>query len=281
MSWNASIATSSGPTAFGPMLFAGRVRECVQAAAELGLEGLEVSVRSTEELDAHDLRAWLDDAGGLRLAAVASGRAFLHDGLCLSSEDEAVRAAAVERVGELAAFAAGFDAPVIVGLLRGKTDEQGALDRFVEAMRACADEAAAAGGRLAIEAINRYETAMLTTAAETVDAVERIGRDNVGILLDTFHMNIEEVSLAGAVRRAGDRLAHVHIADSNRRAAGMGHVDFVEVAHALHDIGYRGWLSAEILPLPDDREAAAQARRAATMMNEAVAPRPNERRSNG
>jgi sugar phosphate isomerase/epimerase len=74
-------------------------------------------------------------------------------------------------------------------------------------------------------------------------------------------MNIEEVSLGAAIRATGVHLGHFHIVDSNRRAAGMGHVDFAEVAAALDDIHYEGWISAEILPLPDDRAAAEQARR--------------------
>ncbi len=280
MAWKACIATSAGPTAFGPMLFAGRVRDCFEASRELGFEGVEVNMRSTDELGRPNLEKWLQ-ATGLRLAAVSSGRAYLHDGLCLSSPDDAVRAAAVERVGQLTAFASGFGAPVIVGLLRGKTADGGALDRFIAAMRACADEAARHDSHLVIEAINRYETALLTTAAETLAAVERIDRDNVGILLDTFHMNIEEVSLSDAIRCAGARLEHVHIADSNRRAAGMGHINFDEVALALHEVGYDGWLSAEILPLPDDLAAAAGARRAVTIMNEAAGQLTDGRRSNG
>jgi 5-keto-L-gluconate epimerase len=272
MSWKACVATSSGPTAFGPMLYAGRVRECVQVSRELGFEGIEVSMRSTAELDRRELEGWLS-AAGLRLAAVASGRAFLQDGLCLASPDQSVRAGAVTRVSELAAFAAAFDAPVIVGLLRGKTAEPGDLERFVGGMRDCADEAARHGGRLVVEAINRYETALLTTAAETVTAVRRIDRPNVQVLLDSFHMNIEEVSLGDAIRATGRHLGHFHIADSNRRAAGMGHLDFGEVAAALRDIGYRGWLSAEILPLPDDKAAAEQARRSAAAISDTTSPR--------
>ena len=267
MSWKACVATSSGPTAFGPMLYAGRVRECVQVSRELGFEGIEISMRSTAELDRRELEAWLG-AADLRLAAVASGRAYLQDGLCLSSPDEAVRTAAVARVSELTAFAAAFDAPVIVGLLRGKTADAGDLERFITSMRACADEAARHGGRLLVEAINRYETALLTTAAETVAAVRQVDMPNVQVLLDGFHMNIEEASLGDAIRATGRHLGHFHIADSNRRAAGMGHLDFVEVAAALRDIGYDGWLSAEILPLPDDRAAAEQARRFTAAINE-------------
>jgi 5-keto-L-gluconate epimerase len=267
------MATSAGPTGFGPLLYAGRVGECVAVSRELGFEGIEIAMRSPAELDQRELEGLLHDAG-LSLAALGSGRMFGEDGLCLSDADEAGRAAAVARVNELVDFGAPFGAPVIVGLARGNRppdgDLDGALARFVESMRECADHAAGAGSGLVIEAINRYETAFLNTAAQTVAAVERIGRSNVKVLLDVFHMNIEEVDIAAAVRTTGPLLGHFHLVDSNRRAAGMGHVDFDQVVAALADIGYDGWLSAEVLPQPDDRAAAEQARRYATSLNQSL-----------
>jgi sugar phosphate isomerase/epimerase len=72
-------------------------------------------------------------------------------------------------------------------------------------------------------------------------------------------MNIEESDLAGALRQAGPLVAHVHFSDSNRRAAGWGHTDFAPIIQALREIGYRGYLSAEVLPVPDSESAARQA----------------------
>jgi sugar phosphate isomerase/epimerase len=273
VSWKACVATSAGPTGFGPMLYAGHVRECVAVSRELGFEGIEISMRSPDELDRRELESLLR-AGGLELAALASGRVFLEDGLSLSDSDEAGRARAVARVNELIDYGAPFGAPVIVGLARGNRPPDGDLDgavaRFVASMRECADHAAALGVGLVVEAINRYETVLLNTAAQTVAAVERVGAANVAVLLDVFHMNIEEVAIGDAIRATGARLGHFHLVDSNRRAAGMGHVDFDQVVAALADIGYDGWLSAEVLPLPDDRAAAEQARRYATSINQSL-----------
>jgi len=271
MSWPACVATSSGPTGFGPLLFPGRVREAALVSRELGFDGLEISLRSPAELGRRELEDLLNETG-LRLAALSSGRAYLQDGLSLTDPEEAGRARAVQRIVELAEYAASFGVPLIIGLVRGKAPADGDLEaavaRFVESMRECVDRTVAAGGRFVIEAINRYETPLLNTAAETVAAVERLGSPRAAVLLDAFHMNIEEVSLGAAIRATGAHLGHFHLVDSNRQAAGMGHVDFAEVAAALHDIHYEGWISAEILPLPDERAAAAQARRFAATMNE-------------
>jgi sugar phosphate isomerase/epimerase len=277
VSWRACVATSAGPTGFGPMLFAGKVRECIAVSQELGFDGIEISMRAPEELERRELEELLRRSR-LRLAALASGRAALEDGLSLSATDPALRERAVQRINELADYAGAFGAPVIIGLIRGKTAEDGdleaALTRFVESLRACADHAAAAGSGLVVEAINRYETTLLNTAAQTVAVVERIARPNVAVLLDAFHMNIEEISIADAVRATGAHLGHFHIVDSNRRAAGMGHLDYAEIIAALADIGYAGWLSAEILPLPDDRAAAAQARRFVANIGSSPVSRP-------
>src|SRR5665648_461192 len=137
MSWPACFATASGPTGFGPMLFPGRVREAALVSRELGFEGIEISMRSPAELRRRELEDLLRDAG-LRLAALSSGRAFLEDGLSLTDPDQAGRARAVERIVELAEHAAALDAPLIVGLVRGKAPAddkvQVAVGRFVESM---------------------------------------------------------------------------------------------------------------------------------------------------
>ncbi len=277
MSWNACVATSSGPTGFGPMLFAGNVRECVAVSQELGFDGIEISMRAPEELERRELEALLRGSH-LRLAALASGRAFLRTGSRCRPATRRCGRARYSASTTSPTMRATFGAPVIVGLVRGKTaddgDPEAAMARFVESMRECADHAASAESGLVVEAINRYETTLLNTAAQTVAAVERIARPNVRVLLDVFHMNIEEVSLGDAIRATGEHLGHFHIVDSNRRAAGMGHIAYDDIVAALTGIGYEGWLSAEILPLPDDRAAAAQARRFAASITNSPVSRP-------
>ncbi|MCJ7797110.1 MAG: sugar phosphate isomerase/epimerase [Thermoleophilia bacterium] len=258
-----SFDTSAAPTVFGPMLFAGRVPEAIRVAAELGYQGIEISLRSAQELDWDRLREALEQHG-LALSALGSGRIFLEDGLSFSDPDAAVRHAAVTRVGGLIDVAAGFCALVIIGLVRGARPSSGDGSRgrawIAECLGECADRAGAAGIGLVVEAINRYETVFCNTAAETLELLDHVGRGNVGLLLDVFHMNIEEASIAAAIRAAGERLHYFHIVDSNRWAPGFGHVDYGEIMAALQAVGYAGWVSAEILPRPDDYAAARQAR---------------------
>src|SRR6185437_13944979 len=111
---------------------------------------------------------------------------------------------------------------------------------------------------LLFEPLNRYESNLVNTVADGVALLQSLKTKNVKLLCDLFHMNIEEAGIADALRAAGHLLGHVHLADSNRRAMGFGHTDMAPVARALRDIGYGGYVSGEILPLPDSDTAAQQ-----------------------
>ncbi len=111
--------------------------------------------------------------------------------------------------------------------------------------------------RLAIEPLNRFETDLVNTVERGLELCAATGRDNVGLLLDTFHMNIEEKDLADAVRLAGDRVFHVQVAENDRGTPGSGHVPWAEFFRALDDIGYLGPLTVESFTGDNDTIAVA------------------------
>ena len=116
--------------------------------------------------------------------------------------------------------------------------------------------------RLAVEPINRYETTLINNVAEGLALIDRVAAENLGLLFDTFHANIEEPSLQESLVAAGDRLFHVHVADSNRWHPGAGHVDFAGFLDALGSSVrpvYEGFISGEFLPQPDADTAARNA----------------------
>jgi sugar phosphate isomerase/epimerase len=135
---------------------------------------------------------------------------------------------------------------------------------LVEALRECSAAAAPHGVKYALEPLNRYETDLIHTVADGLDLIERVGADNFGLLLDTFHMNIEEPSIEESIRVCGDRIFHFHVADSNRWHPGAGHLDFGTILDTLFDTGYQGWVSGEFMPIPD---ADTGAQRAITYLN--------------
>jgi len=119
------------------------------------------------------------------------------------------------------------------------------------AAKACPERERRKGVRFALEPLNRYETDLIHTVAEGLDLIERVGADNLGLLLDTFHMNIEEPVIEDSIRAAGDRIFHFHVADSNRWHPGAGHLDFKSILDTLFATGYQGYVSGEFMPLPD------------------------------
>jgi sugar phosphate isomerase/epimerase len=125
-------------------------------------------------------------------------------------------------------------------------------------LRECSASAFGLGVRLALEPINRYETTLINNVAQGLELIERVAADNFGLLLDTFHMNIEEADIEASIRQCGTRIYHFHVADSNRWHPGAGHLDFKAILEALESTGYESWVSGEFLPKPDAETAARQ-----------------------
>ncbi|TMJ00764.1 MAG: sugar phosphate isomerase/epimerase [Bacillati bacterium ANGP1] len=238
----------------------GSWREALRTAADLGYDGVELAVRDPSQVDAEAVLRTVRDAG-LAVPAIGTGQAYLKDGLSLSHPDEGIRARAIERLETHIRIATVFGAAVIVGLLRGRiTGDRAATEaRLSGALRRILPLAEREKIPVVFEPVNRYETDFLVTMDEVLDLINRLASPALGILADTFHMNIEEASIESSLRRARPRLRHVHVADSNRHAPGWGHLDFPALVRVLRELGYTGYLSAEILPRPDPVSAARQA----------------------
>lgn len=97
----------------------------------------------------------------------------------------------------------------------------------------------------AVEAVNRFESCLINTAKEAVAYADAVDSKNIGVLLDTYHMNIEENSFSDAIKYVGNRLVNFHTGDNNRRCPGRGHIDFEEIFKALADINYKGCIVSE------------------------------------
>jgi sugar phosphate isomerase/epimerase len=247
---------------FAPLLYAGNLKEGVETAARLGFDGVELSLRDPSDLD-EDYFARLMQQNGLDLVMVATGQAYLEDGLSFANTEVETWSAAVKRAKTHIDLASRFQAQLLIGGIRGRLSPDPArrrseYRRAVDALRECARYAASKGVTLAVEPINRYETNFINTIEEALHWISDVGETGIMVMVDTFHMNIEEASFEDALRQAGERLSHVHLVDSNRRAPGSGHIDFRSVLQTLQDIDYQGYLCAEILPLPDDYAAAQQ-----------------------
>ncbi len=257
---NLSIVLSTQPAAFDALAYQGDLERNIAKIADMGYDGVELAVRDPSLLDVKALEKVMA-ANGLVVPAIGTGQAYGEDGLSLTNVNDDIRHLAVERLKAHSGLAARFGAVVIIGLIRGragdKATQRQSLDRLVEGLGQVARQDSSV--KFAIEPINRYETDLINTVASGLELVDKIGLANVGLLLDTFHMNIEESSIPDSIRNARQRLFHFHVADSNRRHPGAGHIDFAEIVDSLDSIGYEGFISAEISPLPDPDTAAAKA----------------------
>lgn len=117
--------------------------------------------------------------------------------------------------------------------------------RLVESLRPLADHAGERGVRLGIEPLNRFETSVINTVEQALEVVELLDSPACGVQVDTFHMNIEEKDPAGAIRAAGDRLAHVQVCGNDRGAPGNDHIDWPSIRDAIRDSGYGGPMCIE------------------------------------
>jgi sugar phosphate isomerase/epimerase len=251
----------SGPDVpHGPLaLLSGSLAEKVGKAARLGFDGVELMVRDPAKLDWVSIKDTVGNAG-LEIPQVVTGELFGADGLCLATADQALARRAMERLRGVMDMAAYLGAMVNIGRLRGRLSSLASEpDPWAFACRQLGSAVAYAaekGVKITLEPINRYETDFVLNASEGMQLIEDIGAENLGLMLDMFHMNIEEPSIEEGFRLAGERLWHVHLADSNRHYPGRGHLNYSSIFATLADIGFRGYVSAEILPLPDPDSAA-------------------------
>lgn len=254
-----AAAVSIRDTAFGPVLFMGELEEGMKALAKEGFKFIEISLRNADDMSRNELSVLLERYG-LQVSAFATGQGCIHDNLCMTATDPEIRQKAVERFKEITEVAAEFKAGVIMGGVRGRlsgSDEEMKAQRDigVKNIADCAQYARQQGVPFYLEPINRYETNFINTAQEGLRLIDEIGIPSINLLLDTYHMNLEEADLETTIRISGGRIGYFHLVDSNRQAPGQGHLDLKGILSCLYQTGYRGFVSAEILPLPESHSA--------------------------
>ncbi|MBT9776835.1 TIM barrel protein [Clostridium sp. MCC353] len=238
-----------------PVVFRGRLDQCLSQISSLGYNGAEVHIHDSELIDRKKMKNELAQYG-LELTSIGTGTAYGIDHLSLTSEEERVRQAAVDRIKGHILTASEYDhAVVILGLIRGIKAQCSNAETYekllLESLGDCCESASRYGVVLGIEVINRYECDYINNIDEGIALLETVDSPSLKLHLDTYHMNIEESDIREAILRAGDRIGHVHIADNDRWFAGHGHYDFAETVAALKDAGYGYALAVESLNFPD------------------------------
>lgn len=218
-----------------------------EKAAALGFDAVEISLLDLDKAGARELGRTLA-ALGLEVTCTTG----LGPESDITSDDVGVRKAGVETLYEAIDITAALGSSLLSGVIFsawGKCTQERRNERrkrSVEGLRAAGARAAENGIRLGIEAINRYETDLVNTSLQARELADEVGLPAVGILLDTYHMNIEEKDPGAAIRTAGDRLFHLHCVENDRGVPGTGSIDWSAIAAALRSVGYGGFLTLEM-----------------------------------
>ena len=211
---------------------------------QLGFDILEIAVEDPDKIDVQKVKKIIKEKG---LDVVVCG-AF-GPSRDIASKDPAIVNNAKEYIMWLVDAAKVLGAQVVAGPMYsyvGKdhyddpSERRKEWQRSVQGIREMAVYAEAKGIKLALEALNRFETDMINIVAQGLDFIDDVGKENVGLHLDTFHMHLEEKSSGDAIRLAGDKIFHFHACENDRGVPGTGQVHWNEVANALKDVGYPG-----------------------------------------
>lgn len=219
----------------------------IHTAAGLGFDGVELSLLCMSVDQIRRIRDALD-ATGLEVTCTTG----LNASEDVTSDDPAVRTAGKDALRKAIETAHALGSRLLSGVLYapwGRTIQTNRIERWsraVEALSYAGDVARPLGLSLGIEAINRYETDLVNTAAQAREMARGVGLRNVGVLLDTYHMGIEEKDVGEAIWTCGEHLVHLHVVENDRGVPGSGHLPWGAITAALTDIEYRGWATLEM-----------------------------------
>jgi D-psicose/D-tagatose/L-ribulose 3-epimerase len=224
--------------------FSNKTLGLVKKVREIGFDIIEICIEDPATIDVARIREALaeNDLTATICGAFGPNRDA-------SSEEQSVRANTAQYLESCIDVARELGSPFVAGPMysaTGKTNLLSADKRerqwslAVETLKPVADYAGERGVQLAIEPLNRFETDFINTVEQGLELLDRIGAPNVGFLLDTFHMNIEEKDLPAAIRTAGSKVFHFHSCENDRGTPGTGHVPWKDVVSALRAINYQG-----------------------------------------
>lgn len=234
-----------------PAVFKSGLYDNIREVARCGCKYAELHVQTPQTIDTAALNRCCDE-NGVKISSISTGMGFAAEGLSLIDDDPTVRINTRARLEGMLDIAGELGSSVIIGLLRGKIPDFSHYsmyeDRLTEGMLILIEKAEKAKVNLDLEAIASLQCNYFNSSWQVLNYVKKIGSERLKILLDTYHMNIEERDFFGCVADCGDWLRYVHYSDSNRRRPGSGNFDYVGMTRSLRKIGFKGFVGLEYIP---------------------------------
>ena len=243
------------------LAYRGDLKEMFASLKEIGYQGVEAFVRDPREMDQAEFCRLLKRYG-LELAAVGTGPIVAEDKITFTSQDERARKESIERAKAAIDFAARLGAQVNIGKLRGDVNKENQVQAIGwrdQAFKIVCNYAALKNIIITVEPQCRFAIDNLNSTQEALAWVKQQQLSNLFIMMDVFHMNIEDKSQAASFIDAKDYNLHVHFADNNRGVPGTGKIDFVDAIRVLKALGYNRYISSEIDQIPDCYSSAKAA----------------------
>ncbi|MBE7037676.1 MAG: sugar phosphate isomerase/epimerase [Ruminococcaceae bacterium] len=223
----------------------------IKKAKEIGFDVLEFQAQPLLEMSDEkikSLKALADEVGIELTYSLGLDRAY-----DVSSLDEGIRKGGVEYLQNIVRKMHIGGGTLLSGVSYAGWgtpdnflgDKRPYWEQSIKSMKEIIKVAEECGVTYCVEAVNRFETCLINTAKEALDYVAEIDSPNIGVLLDTYHMNIEENNIGDAIRLVGNKLTSFHTGENNRTAPGRGHLDWDEIFGALSDINYKGRIVSE------------------------------------
>ncbi len=218
--------------------------EIAKKVSDIGFDVLEISADHIYRMPESELKKLNDLRKEYGLIFTAnSGPSKEYD---LASSDPAVRKQGIDYFKMILEKMQIINSKTLIGAIYSywpcdfvEIDKEAAWERSTECLKEISKTAEKLGIEIAIEVLNRNETYIITDCKEAIEYCKKVGSKNVNILLDTYHMNIEEDNIPDAIRMAEGMLGHLHVGECNRKLPGMNNsIDWTGVGQALRDINY-------------------------------------------
>lgn len=253
------VATPDVAIAESVTAYQGGLEDSCRELAEFGFDGVEFMTLNPYTLNWSEVKSTLEKYG-MSCTLICTGEIYGQLGLSYTDQDPKKREEAIRRTKDIINFAGFLDANINIGRIRGHycagLTKEDTENLAISAFQELADYAAPRNVKIALEEVTIMQTNFLNTLSETVNMIERVDRPNFRLMMDVFHMNLEEKDIFEAIRKYSDYNIHVHLADNNRRFPGQCGLDFEKIFRTFNEVGYTGDFTTEIYQLPDMRGAA-------------------------